>query len=1197
MKKLVTWIYKTGEQLRSKLNEGGHQDRLPDSPSALNQSQVKASLWAGMLSRIPSPYDKLLKPFIIVVCIVAVYSLLGFYALPAALKAKLPSVILEQTGRKASIGNIVFNPFKFFARIQNFTIEEKDGKPFVSFDDFSFKLSSFQSIKQLTLVIEEIALIQPKIHLVKLKDGKFNFADMAKPKPKEEPEKPEEGKIFPLHIAKLSIKDGKLLWDDNHFAKPVSEEIAPINLSISDLSTKADTKAQLDFNLALKSAGIFDWKANLGINPVSSEGTIKLDNVQLQKVIALALPDTVSFDLQGHELFDLDYKVDMDNKDLKITVKKTKFELRDFQFADKSDAKNLLKTPSISVETDALINLANNSLEIAIKEVKLAGRDLQYSNQAEEPITVKVPTFSHSTDLKVTQSKDNLKVSASKAAIAIKNLLINGLNEQKAEVKVPELSLETSYLLDITDKAKDIIVNHGKFNFHDLHLAEKGENATLVKIPAFGLNDMDIDLKNRSVSIASITSKDAEFLAWLNPDGTLNYQKLIPTQKGKKVEVTRPEYATAKTVDFKEDAKTAANVTTAATNPVLPEKDWLLNIKTLELNNYSINFEDRTLKKPVKITAKPINLTIGNITNNPKAELPFQLDIGVNKTGSVKLKGDTVVSPLAAKVDVDIKDIHLETFQPYVSKFARLDILGGKFNIIGKLAVQQPPKKPIDVKFKGNTNIADLLTRDQLQNKDFIKWKNLSFKNLDVDVSANRYTSSLLQIEKPYAKVTIRKDKTINFSDIMIAGKNAPSKTVKGNKPAAKTKSKTTQSGKPVFKLDKVKIIDGSSDFADLSLILPFAAQIKSLDGGADGISSEQKSTIKVALKGNAYDLAPVDINGEVSPYLGNYNINLQFDGMPMPLVTPYMVEFAGYKIEKGKLTLGLKYQVEDGKLQAANNILIDQLELGEKVENPNAVSLPLELAIALLKDSDGKIRLDVPLTGSLEDPQFSIGRLIVDALVNVLTKIVTSPFSAIASLVGSDADLSTVAFQPGKHSLDVTETSKLDNVAKALKEKPVLNLEVKGTAYTEQDWKILREEALLDQLKSTKSNRISQEEGKKIRSEYVELSGDEYNDLLADAFIQRFPTMAEKSLFGTPKLIPPLTGDFYQVAKDKMSELIKPDPKRLKDLASERAKAIAKYIVQEGGIPNGRVYILDSVLDPERKGKELTSALSLKTN
>ena len=316
-----------------------------------------------------------------------------------------------------------------------------------------------------------------------------------------------------------------------------------------------------------------------------------------------------------------------------------------------------------------------------------------------------------------------------------------------------------------------------------------------------------------------------------------------------------------------------------------------------------------------------------------------------------------------------------------------------------------------------------------------------------------------------------------------------------------------------------------------------------------------------------------------------------------MPLISPYMAQFAGYKVEKGKLTLGLKYNIVNKTLTASNSILIDQFELGEKVENPDAVSLPLGLAVALLKDSNGRIKIDVPIYGSMEDPKFSVGKLVFDALLNVLTKIITSPFNAIASLIGSEENLSVVSFAAGESTLDKQQMAKLDSISKALKERPVLNLEVKGTAFQEQDWPALQDDALRDQLKKLKAAEVNKKGGKKTRAEHIELSDEDFKQLLAQVFIEKFPSLAEKSLLGTPKLIAPATGDFYEVAKQKMAAIIKPEPERLKNLAEERAQVIAKYIVQQGGIPNDRVFILDTAIDPKRENSEITSALSLKTN
>ena len=448
MKKLVTWICKASQQFRSKLSLGWRPlGRFPELTSQLRStlSKIKPSSWSwdavkGFISKLPqfvrSPFDKFrannkqgtqqvqqtkarsgliedlnqkylklpepfaqyLKPFIITTSLIAAYAVLGFFLVPAILKWQIPSIIQEETGRKASVVKIEFNPFALTATIQGFKILEKNGKPFVSFDNFNVDINGFQSIKQLALVIDDIALTKPTIHLAKLKNGKFNFEDMAKPKKKEEPKKEDEG-LFPFNIVKLSIKDGKLFWDDKHFAKSVSEEVSSINLNVSDLNTEANTKAKLDFNLGLKSGGKLELKSNLGVNPVFAEGGIKLDKVQLKKVLALALSDTATFDLQGHELFKLDYKVATEKKDLKVTLKKARFELQNFQFDDKSANKTLFKTPSVAIETDGVVTLANNKLDIVIKKAKLDSRDNKFTQVLPQPLSIEVPAVSHEIDV------------------------------------------------------------------------------------------------------------------------------------------------------------------------------------------------------------------------------------------------------------------------------------------------------------------------------------------------------------------------------------------------------------------------------------------------------------------------------------------------------------------------------------------------------------------------------------------------------------------------------------------------------------------------------------------------------------------------------------------------------------------------------------------------------------------------------
>ncbi len=972
--------------------------------------------------------SKIKIPVFIAVGLVGIYAALGFYVLPTLVKSKLPTIIQQQIGRKASVATVRFDPFSLQLSLQGFELQEPGGQLFVGFDDFFIDINALQSIGQAALVVDKVLMSKPVVRIAKGKDGVFNFKDLLKDSNDAEQD---GGQIFPVDIAKLSIAEGKLDWEDAHFNSPEKETVYPINLTIENFTTQADNQAKLGLTLELNSGGKLDWQGAIGLNPLSSSGHIKLEKVQLPRIRALALQDFVQLNLQGYELFEADYKA------------------------------------------------------------------------------------------------------------------------------------------HYVDNKFNVNLNQGKFELHDFQVSAAAQDKALVKMVRFAVQGIGFNLEKHELTVESISANDADFKAWLDPEGVFSYQPLLPIAKDEEI----PSEPVEKT-------------------------SWSIKVNNIALNNCGLTFEDQTLKKPITINAKPINFQLTDFSNKAGASLPFQLSASINETGSIKLDGNTVIEPLSAQIAVDVKDIALENFQAYVDKFARLDVIDGTLAVDGKVSVAKSAQDKLDVKITANTNISRLLTRDQVKNKDFVKWENLTLNGIDADFSANQFSAETLVMDRPYARIIIKQDKTTNFGDIMIADKNVDKNKREPAVKAAKNMQSEVQ--KPKFKLGKIQVIDGSSDFADLSLILPFAAQIKSLDGGASGISSDYKSTIKVDLKGTAYDLAPVDVKGELSPYLGDFNVTVNFTGMPMPLISPYMVQFAGYKVEKGKMSLGLNYKVVNKVLTAANSILIDQLELGEKVENPNAVSLPLELAVALMKDSDGKIKIDVPITGSMEDPQFSVNHLIVDALVNAISKAISSPFRALASLIGSEQDLSMISFAAGDAVLTKQQISKLDDLAKALKARPVLKLEIKGAAFQEQDWPAVSDDALYDQLKRIKADEINKQGGRKIRSEYVEISDQDYRRLMEQLFVEKFPLMVEKSFLGRTRLVGSKadinTDEFYAVAKEKLSAIIKPEQQRLKDLAAERAQAIAKYIVQKGGIENERVFILDTVIDPEREGSEIVSLLSLKT-
>lgn len=1073
---------------------------------------------------------RVLKVLAVIGSILIIYGLTGFYLLPAVLKAKLPEMIAQSTGRKSSVEKIEFDPFLLRFNMEGFSLQEANGEPFFRFDQFYADLSAFRSLENQALTLDRVLLVKPWAKIAWLKSGQFNFADLLASEPESEQK---DETVFPLAIEKLSVQKGHLVWQDARFGKPLQEEIVPINLEVDQLSTYAAEPFPIRLSTTLKSSGQFDWQGVASIQAMSSTGHIRLDKFSLQRIQELAVQDQLAITLRGNQFLELDYKVTTSDKGLELSIEKSRFEIQ----------------------------------------------DLAFSMKGQEPIQGKFAKVALEADYKVSFSGKQWRLVSDKTQLNLSDTQLAGLG--KAVVNIPAVDLVTRYQADNKGGRVNFSLTGDKFQVRGVKMMEAGRSEPLVTVPFLAASGIGVDLGKQELSVKSVKAENGDIKAWLDAEGQLNYLKLLP-------EGASPE-------------NPARASQSASSDPSKPTP-WKIALNQIEVDNFAVAFEDRTQKTPVLMNIKPIRFRLDNYANKDGLGLPLQFSAGINETGTIKLDGDAVIEPFSARLNVDIKDIALERLQPYLDQYARLDLIDGKWNADGKLAAGIQDGDRLDLKYKGDIAIEEFLTRDQILHKDFVKWKKLTLEEIDADVLANRYTAKLLLINKPYARVIIAKNKTINVNDVFMVDKSKSGQSVKPVKPGKSEKPKKSGQTGPNqtnFKLDKVQIVDGSSDFADLSLILPFAAQIKSLNGGASGISSALKSKIKVALKGNAYDLAPVSINGEISPYQGDYSVEMNFMGLPMPLISPYMVQFAGYKVEKGKLNLGLKYEVTEGRLTASNSILIDQFELGEKVENPDAVSVPLELAVALLKDSSGKIKMDVPITGSLEDPQFSVGKIIVDALLNSITKIVTSPFNAIASLVGAEENLDAVIFAPGKAELDQAQVKKLYGIASALKERPILSIDIKGAAYQEQDWPALRESALYDRLKKMKADEINKKGGTKILAEYVELSDEEYKRLLAQLFIEKFPLLADRSLFGTPKLKDPKAGDFYAVAKQKLAAVIKPEPNRLKHLASERAQAIATYLVQQGGVQHERVFILDPAIDPKRKGedsKKIISFLSLKT-
>ncbi len=265
------------------------------------------------------------------------------------------------------------------------------------------------------------------------------------------------------------------------------------------------------------------------------------------------------------------------------------------------------------------------------------------------------------------------------------------------------------------------------------------------------------------------------------------------------------------------------------------------------------------------------------------------------------------------------------------------------------------------------------------------------------------------------------------------------------------------------MRINTVVVENGSANFADFSVNPSFATGIQSLAGTIRGLSSNPDTRAKVDLKGSVDRFSPVVIAGEVNLLSAALytDIGMSFSNMELTTFNPYSGKFAGYSIAKGKLSTELKYKVQNRALEAEHHVVIDQLEFGAATESKDAVPLPIKLAVALLKDRNGVIDINLPVRGTLDDPTFRLGPIIWKAVIGLLTKIVTAPFALLGSLFGGGEDLAFVDFAPGSAMLAPDAAQKLTTLAKALVERPQLKLDIPLSVHTAVDEEAMARAAL----------------------------------------------------------------------------------------------------------------------------------------
>jgi hypothetical protein len=583
------------------------------------------------------------------------------------------------------------------------------------------------------------------------------------------------------------------------------------------------------------------------------------------------------------------------------------------------------------------------------------------------------------------------------------------------------------------------------------------------------------------------------------------------------------------------------------------------------------------------------HLEARDLSTEKGAKSTLAAKIATDKSGAIDLDSTFALDPLAVTARIDARRIDLVPFRPYATYFATVGVKSARASAKGTLTLGGS-WDALRIGYNGSADLSNLATTDTVVREDLLNWDSVKLTGIAFQSAKDdplNLTVSEVAVSKAYARVVVTPEGKINLQQLKFASVEDPSASAA---PAVEPKPRNVR-------IDRVTFVDSRLDFSDHFIKPNYSADVGGLAGSVTNLSSDPAARGVVDLKGSYDTTSPVTITGTVNPLSGNLFLDLAAKGLDieLPKLTAYSQRYAGYGITAGKLTLDVKYHVEDGKLQARNKIRLDQLTFGDKVDSPEATKLPVIFAVNLLKDSKGVIDVDLPITGSLEDPQFDIGGLITQVVGSLFKKAITAPFSLLTAAfsggggggqgsgsangaAGGGEDLAFVQFEPGRDEIGAAGEKKLDTVGKALLDRPAIRIEMAGHTDAQKDLAALKRAALLAKVKAAKSAATANGGKAAAAGADVALDEAEYARYLRAAFeAEKIPRPASpeapKENAKDGKAAPAKELSVAEMESLLLERVVVGD-EEMKALAARRAERVKAYLVDRGKLPAERILV-----------------------
>lgn len=594
------------------------------------------------------------------------------------------------------------------------------------------------------------------------------------------------------------------------------------------------------------------------------------------------------------------------------------------------------------------------------------------------------------------------------------------------------LDISLNYTLETTaDGGITVAIDDAELALREVVLRDSSDGDEILKLPELRMNGGAVRWPAATAELASVQLNGLELNTWLSESGTLSLEQLV-----RPVAAERESPASAAAAPEPESADT--------------DMSWDISVGSLAINDMQVRLEDRQLSPAGKITVNSLNVRVDDISNQPDRQMPFTVAAAIAGGGNITLEGDAAMFPeVALGARLGIAGLDLRQIEPWVQTAARVGVDSGTVELTGTLASSAAEA----LELRGDLSIRQLEISDTLENERLLGWSELAFDDLRAALDGRVIEMSRVALQQPFARLIIDAQGSTNFAELVVA---EVADTPAGGVAQTATGDDVEAPAPFIVRVGASRITDGAMDFSDLALPLPFRAEISELEGTLSALASDSQQPSKLALEGTVGEFGLTSIDGELNVLdpTRQADIEMRFRNVNMPDLSPYSAKFAGRKVESGKLDLTLDYLFEDRLMQGENQMILRDFKLGEQVKSPDALDLPLGLAVALLRDVNGKIDLQLGVAGDLDDPEFSAGGIILKAFANLITKAVAAPFKLLGGLLpgGGEVELDSVLFRPGRADLAPPEQEKINLLSDALLQRPSLLLEVAGGVNRELD-------------------------------------------------------------------------------------------------------------------------------------------------